>query len=148
MPGFNYQTSILKYHWFRNQVLSARLFQIPMSDCTIVFDKHDWLNDYFRYQWLTVRLFQIPTSDCMLISDTNVWLYAYFRYQCLTVCLFQIPMSDCTIISDTNECSSNNGGCQQRCSNSVGSFSCSCNTGYRLKTDLRTCEGTILVIWQ
>ena len=42
---------------------------------------------------------------------------------------------------DVNECSSNNGGCHQKCKNTDGSYSCSCNTGYRLKNNKHDCEG-------
>ncbi|XP_059169385.1 uncharacterized protein LOC131951116 [Physella acuta] len=39
---------------------------------------------------------------------------------------------------DINECSNN--PCSQQCTNSIGSYSCSCNTGFRLNTqDRRTC---------
>ncbi|XP_052782319.1 uncharacterized protein LOC128218695 isoform X2 [Mya arenaria] len=41
---------------------------------------------------------------------------------------------------DINECSSNNGGCQHVCRNNLASFTCLCNSGYVLKTDLKTCE--------
>ena len=43
--------------------------------------------------------------------------------------------------SDVNECLSNNGGCAQICTNTVGSFTCSCNTGYSLGADTRSCVG-------
>ena len=42
---------------------------------------------------------------------------------------------------DINECSTNNGGCQQRCINTDGTHHCDCNSGYRLLSDGRTCEG-------
>ena len=42
--------------------------------------------------------------------------------------------------SDTNECATNNGGCQQTCINTFGSFRCECNTGFQLRNDGRTCE--------
>ena len=32
--------------------------------------------------------------------------------------------------SDTNECNNNNGGCNQTCTNTVGSYTCSCSNGY------------------
>ena len=42
---------------------------------------------------------------------------------------------------DINECSTNNGGCEQRCNNRVGSYSCGCNAGYSLDSDQRGCSG-------
>eukprot|EP00058_Branchiostoma_floridae_P020427 XP_002605917.1 hypothetical protein BRAFLDRAFT_87409 [Branchiostoma floridae] len=41
-------------------------------------------------------------------------------------------------LKDINECSSNNGGCNQICTNTVGSYRCSCRPGYRLSGS-RTC---------
>ena len=46
---------------------------------------------------------------------------------------------------DVNECALNNGGCDQVCDNSVGSFQCSCNRGYRLNLDRMTCSGRITI---
>ena len=47
----------------------------------------------------------------------------------------------CTKISDINECSVRKGECQQNCKNLPGSYECSCDEGYRLRGDLKTCEG-------
>ena len=48
--------------------------------------------------------------------------------------VFQIPL-------DTNECSTSNGGCEDTCVNTDGSFECSCSTeGYQLSGDGLTCE--------
>ena len=41
---------------------------------------------------------------------------------------------------DINECSTNNGGCEHVCTNTQGSFSCSCNSGFTLSTDGKSCE--------
>ena len=43
--------------------------------------------------------------------------------------------------TDIDECATNNGGCSQNCSNNVGTFNCSCNTGYTLFSDGITCNG-------
>ena len=31
---------------------------------------------------------------------------------------------------DINECTTQNGGCEQNCQNTIGSYTCSCLTGY------------------
>ena len=42
---------------------------------------------------------------------------------------------------DVDECSTNNGGCQQKCTNNVGSFVCSCQKGYQVSTsDNKKCS--------
>ncbi|XP_017039606.1 uncharacterized protein LOC108086987 [Drosophila ficusphila] len=41
---------------------------------------------------------------------------------------------------DVDECQEKNGGCSHRCSNSEGSFKCSCPPGYRLDSDRKTCR--------
>ncbi|EGG16943.1 hypothetical protein DFA_07924 [Cavenderia fasciculata] len=40
---------------------------------------------------------------------------------------------------DVNECLNGNGGCQQTCTNSMGSFQCGCYPGYLLNLDSKTC---------
>ena len=51
----------------------------------------------------------------------------------------------CSIL-DINECeSSDNGGCDQNCTNFSGGYSCSCFEGYDLASDSRTCEGNQLL---
>ena len=42
---------------------------------------------------------------------------------------------------DTDECSNNNGGCAQNCTNTVGSYVCSCSSGYNLNSDQHACNG-------
>jgi hypothetical protein len=42
---------------------------------------------------------------------------------------------------DIDECSEGTDGCDQLCSNSIGSYECVCNVGYRLASDGFTCNG-------
>ena len=48
-------------------------------------------------------------------------------------------MFSCSI--DINECETANGGCEQICSNTIGSFACSCAVGYRLGRNGLNCNG-------
>ena len=43
--------------------------------------------------------------------------------------------------SDINECQENTDGCSQMCSNTIGSYVCSCYAGYRLSLDRHSCIG-------
>ena len=44
-------------------------------------------------------------------------------------------------VKDNNECAVDNGGCDKNCTNTAGSFECSCPAGYNLLSDGKTCEG-------
>ena len=47
---------------------------------------------------------------------------------------------------DINECSDNNGGCEQMCINTHGSFYCDCDVGYSLLPNGKSCSGIYNVI--
>ena len=45
-------------------------------------------------------------------------------------------------LSDINECSQSDlNNCDQTCTDTVGSFTCGCGTGYQLASNGRTCNG-------
>ena len=48
------------------------------------------------------------------------------------------------IVSEIDECQRLLDNCQQECINTEGSFNCSCNEGFELQDDERTCEGNKL----
>jgi len=54
-------------------------------------------------------------------------------------CFLSNHVNTCAIL-DVDECNQN--VCHQRCTNTVGSFLCSCHAGYRMLAD-RTCAGMI-----
>ena len=45
------------------------------------------------------------------------------------------------ILLDVDECSRDEDECDQNCLNTVGSYTCSCNTGYILNSDGLRCDG-------
>ena len=47
----------------------------------------------------------------------------------------------CIVNIDIDECLMDNGGCVHVCNNEMGTFSCSCTTGYELQPDGITCTG-------
>ena len=42
---------------------------------------------------------------------------------------------------DIDECSDENDGCSQTCTNTIGSYICGCNTGFVLDSNGATCNG-------
>jgi len=48
----------------------------------------------------------------------------------------------CGLFKDVNECNGDH-ECDHDCMNTVGSFLCSCDNGYLLQPDGRTCEGKL-----
>ena len=43
--------------------------------------------------------------------------------------------------SDINECSEGTSGCDHNCTNTDGSYYCTCMDGYELESDNHTCTG-------
>ena len=62
---------------------------------------------------------------------------------CVLMCACDtIVTHSCMYCIDNNECRSNDtNSCHQVCNNTPGSYTCSCNVGYRLGSDGRTCTG-------
>ena len=48
-------------------------------------------------------------------------------------------MHDNKLFKDVDECLTNNGGCNQTCTNTIGSFECSCSTGFTLAPNNQDC---------
>ena len=46
---------------------------------------------------------------------------------------------------DVNECLDNNGGCSDNCTNTNGSYYCSCFSGFELLSDNHNCEGNKMI---
>ena len=50
-------------------------------------------------------------------------------------------------ITDINECQFNNGQCGHHCTNTDGSYYCTCNAGYRLTTNKHSCVGMYVLLF-
>ena len=57
-------------------------------------------------------------------------------------CIYRaLLMYNYIISTDINECTLGTAGCNHFCTNTIGSFVCSCQTGYFLDSDMITCVG-------
>ena len=59
------------------------------------------------------------------------------------VLYLNIYITPIVFFADINECDDNNGGCEQICQNTVGSYYCECEEGYELNCDDHACDGKI-----
>ena len=60
---------------------------------------------------------------------------------CTYVCTYLLVIPIISPNIDTDECTHDTDGCEHNCNNTVGSFFCSCNTGYALTLDGKNCTG-------
>ena len=60
--------------------------------------------------------------------------------------VLQLTLTCYILYSDIDECSSS--PCGHQCTNTIGSFQCTCNTGYTLDSNGRDCTGLLMsLIW-
>ena len=65
----------------------------------------------------------------MLYSQSALVIYNHWYYAKNSIC------------TDIDECAEETDDCSQTCTNTIGSFTCGCNSGYLLDTDGFTCSG-------
>ena len=92
---------------------------------------------------LTIALF----FYCILAGSVYCDSYTYLNGK-LCYCKVNeevVPMNG-TLCTDFNECDINNGGCDQICENTIGSFKCSCRPGYNQSQNGVSCDGKLFSI--
>ena len=87
----------------------------------------------------------------ILLVTTSVGVLLAIVETKLTIMFVMVNINTLIVLAlstpiDINECSIGNGGCQQTCVNTPGSYHCGCRSGYKLTNDNTTCEGSILCI--
>ena len=83
----------------------------------------------------------------LMVEDVMVGVYT--SNSCCLQCSMNVLYPFLSV--EVNECLDNNGGCDDTCTNTDGSFECSCPPGFRLASDERTCNGnnsTVLTLSQ
>lgn len=101
-------------------------------------DLTDVFKDYRNPDGLAVEFtIEKPTLSILNLPVPIEARYIKFKIQdyvgapCLKLEIMGCTRLEC---ADINECTENNGGCQQKCLNSAGDFSCGCNVGFELYT--------------
>ncbi len=80
-------------------------------------------------------------SRCNHTQD--VWIECKGYYKTSVTLVVQIMVKFFLSDLDTNECTFTNGGCEHYCTNTVGSFICSCLDGYWLDLNGKNCSSKL-----
>ena len=77
---------------------------------------------------LDMHSIQLITRHAMVLYEPSACMYyhAYAIYD----------------FADINECATYNGACDDFCTNTDGSYTCFCSSGYQLESDGHNCTGT------
>ncbi|XP_028131495.1 sushi, von Willebrand factor type A, EGF and pentraxin domain-containing protein 1 isoform X2 [Diabrotica virgifera virgifera] len=101
-------------------------------------DLTDVFKDYRNPDGLAVEFtIEKPTLSILNLPVPIEAQFIKFKIQdyvgapCLKIEVMGCTRLEC---ADINECAVNNGGCQQKCVNSAGDYSCNCNVGFELYT--------------
>ena len=65
----------------------------------------------------------------------------YIRNHCTIIHKVIVSFPYYSFYIDVDECSESTDGCEQTCNNTVGSYMCSCGSGYRLANNGLMCNG-------
>ena len=86
------------------------------------------------------KLLHIHSANTRVVQQNSVHEYQFT--------FMSIPYNymNALLPPDINECSTNNGGCAHNCTNTQGSFRCSCRSGFQLASDRRGCNGKALLV--
>ena len=89
-----------------------------------------------------------PSASIVFSCHFLNYIYAQIKavYTYNKLCSQLLTLYHFLYITDIDECASGNGGCGGECTNTEGSFSCSCRDGFTLNSDGRRCDGKRPVI--
>ena len=90
-----------------------------------------------------IRIMLVINTVTTLIAHTIVHVTMGTGYRLMEepVQVSELLKNSLIIILDINECAEHSSGCNQLCTNTIGSRTCSCYTGYQLSSNNRTCTG-------
>ena len=75
--------------------------------------------------------YRLASDNQMCNGKPYPYCYRIYTTKCLLTTL------------DINECAERTDGCAQTCTNTIGSYNCSCGVGYRIASDNHLCDGEV-----
>lgn len=144
-PGMNYVMVDLKAP---TVIRGFRIMSVIRPDGNIAFstairiqytdDLTDIFNNYRNPDGSEVEFRIIEPNQSILNLPNPIEaryvkfkIHDFFGAPCMKLEIMGCTRLECV---DINECTVSNGGCDQKCLNTAGDFSCSCNSGYQLYT--------------
>ena len=107
---------------------------------------------HVKHQLVFYRYVKLPSITmqlcCILANSLHCEKNPYLWYK-LCYCKVNgdvVPMNG-TLCTDLNECDINNGGCDQICENTAGSFRCSCRPGYNESQNGASCYSKLSYVF-
>jgi len=101
---------------------------------------------------ITMEAVHTNVSTQQVVIDVSVPMDKQDAMQVSTILLihYYTRVSYMKLVTETyylimiltgESCSSNNGGCSHKCTNRRSGVLCSCNSGYELQSDKKSCRG-------
>ena len=76
-----------------------------------------------------------------ILNDNRTCVGKFDANDTSICCYLQCVMYFVLLFEDIDECARNISGCNQNCTNTNGSYFCSCYPGYEIENDNKTCIG-------
>ena len=87
-----------------------------------------------------------PTSVLVLTVHINFQVMEKLAMVCVK-CINEFFLIVLIFSIDVDECSEGSHNCDQICTNTDGSFTCSCEPGFKLSTDRKSCIGMYYIYY-
>ena len=98
----------------------------------------------FRFAQIQLETTHAPVTLATIWQMTDMRVMVSYCY-CMKLTKI-IIRCEYNSLADIDECAEGTDGCAQTCTTVVGNYTCSCDSGYYLANDRRTCDGEFLLL--
>lgn len=136
-PFIKKKLSFIRHDW-ANAIEKEKNLDVILQDFIFWF-----YSRFLRFTLATVKstIWRRPSTTKKFLEFLNI-----MKAKCVThppkqqTKIFILSFNG-WFISDVDECRANNGNCEHKCFNSIGSFYCGCHEGFQLAEDNKRCVG-------